>query len=177
LGHRRIAIITGPLTTRSSADRVEGHRRAMRALHVPLRRDFIRVVDFETASGARAAMDLLTGMGRPTAVFCTNNTLTLGALEAIQQLGMRCPKEVSLLGFDDSNWSTLVRPRLTMVRQPAREIGMTAVQVLIDYIEQRGPRVSADQLLPTQLMIRDSCAPPARKTDSKHLRRRALSAT
>jgi DNA-binding LacI/PurR family transcriptional regulator len=108
-------------------------------------------------------------MGRPTAVFCTNNTLTLGALEAIQQLGLRCPEEVSLLGFDDSNWSTLVRPRLTMVRQPAREIGMTAVRVLIDYIEQRRVRVSAEQLLPTQLMIRDSCAPPAPISNPKQL--------
>lgn len=159
LGHRRIAVITGPLSARSSADRLQGCRRALRETRILLPQSRVRVVDFQIASGTREAMDLLTARDRPTAIFCTNNTLTLGALVAIQQLKLRCPEEISLLGFDDSYWSTMVHPRLTMVRQPARDIGMTAARVLIDYIEERTP-VFRDQLLPTQLMIRDSCAPP-----------------
>lgn len=162
LGHRRIAIISGPLTARSSADRVEGYRRALRAMRIPLRRDYIRISESEAAGSTRETIELLTNDDRPTAIFCANNTATLGALDAIQQLGMQCPDEISLMGFDDFQWSTLLRPRITMVRQPAREIGMTAARVLIDHIEDRG-HVSGDQLLPTQLMLRDSCAPPAQE--------------
>jgi len=165
MGHRRMAVITGPLSARSSADRLQGCRRALRDFKIPLPQGRVRVVDFEIASGSREAADLLTGRNRPTAIFCTNNTLTLGALVAVQRLGLRCPEEISLLGFDDSYWSTMVRPRLTMVRQPARDIGMTAMRILIDYLEER-TTVFRDQLLPTQLMIRDSCAPPPEQGDS-----------
>ena len=159
LGHQRIAIISGPLTARSSADRVEGYRRALRSMHIPLRRDYIRICESEAAGSTRETTELLSGEEPPTAIFCTSNTATLGALDAIQQSGMQCPETISLMGFDDFQWSTLLRPRITMVRQPAREIGMTAARVLIDHIEDHA-HASGDQLLPTQLMLRDSCAPP-----------------
>ena len=67
--------------------------------------------------------------------------------------------KISLLGFDDFYWATLLRPRLTVVRQPAREIGMIAARILIDHIEGRA-NVPAPALLETQLIVRDSCCPP-----------------
>lgn len=160
LGHERIAIIAGPQTARSSADRIEGYRRALAAQHLPLRRDRIRSGVLDPVAATREAIELLARPDRPTALFCGSNITTLGALDAVQQLGLRCPEEISLLGFDDFSWSTLLRPRLTMVRQPAREIGMTAARVLIDHIEERTRQVVGEHLLPTQLMIRNSCAPP-----------------
>jgi LacI family transcriptional regulator len=175
LGHRRIAVITGALTTRNAADRVLGYRRAMRSQGALFRQDHVRVTDFEMASGAREAAALLASPEPPTAIFCTNNTLALGALEAIQRLGLRCPEEISLIGFDDSFWSTMVRPCLTAVRQPARDIGMGAARVLIDYIEQRR-RMPADQILPTRLVVRDSCAPPPGLPVKKSTSRRAAAA-
>jgi LacI family transcriptional regulator len=104
-------------------------------------------------------MQLLTGVQRPTAIFCTNNLMALGALAAIQEVGLACPEEISLLGFDDFYWATLLRPRLTVVRQPAREVGMIAARMLIDHIEGR-PGIPTPALLPTQLIVRDSCCPP-----------------
>ncbi len=160
LGHRRIAIISGPTTTRTAAERLEGYQRALRGIGA-MHKEYIRNGELDMAGGARQAIELLTQAKPPTAIFCANNTMTLGALEAIQQLGRACPREISLLGFDDFAWSTLLRPRLTMVRQPAREIGMTAGRMLIDTIEER-TRNRATQTLPTQLMVRDSCAPPLR---------------
>ena len=74
-------------------------------------------------------------------------------------IGLACPEDISLLGFDDFYWATLLRPRLTVVRQPAREIGMVAARLLIDHIEGR-PSVPSPALLETQLIVRDSCSPP-----------------
>jgi LacI family transcriptional regulator len=79
------------------------------------------------------------------------------------------------LGFDDIYWSSLVRPRLTMVRQPAREIGMTAARVLINHVERRSV-ASGEHLLPTQLVIRDSCAAPAPIKSRRRVSRRRLPA-
>jgi LacI family transcriptional regulator len=120
----------------------------------------IRVSDNRMLGGHRAAIELLTRPDRPTAIFCTNNMMTLGALQAIQELKLHCPKDVSLLGFDDFYCATLLRPRITMVRQPAREIGMTAARVLIDHIDGR-KGAKAEYSLPTTLMVRESCCPPS----------------
>ncbi len=162
LGHRRIAIIAGQLESQNSADRLEGYRRALRAARLPLDKRWVRVGDHGILSGHRETMELLTHPHRPTAIFCTNNMMALGAFQAIQELKLRCPKDISLLGFDDFHWATLLRPALTMVRQPAREIGMTAARVLIEHIEGRR-RAPRQQQLPTQLVVRESCAPPGRE--------------
>lgn len=165
LGHRQIAIITGPLESKNSADRMEGFRKAMRGAKMAPVRSLIRIGDNGILSGHREAMELLTSSKPPTAIFCTNNMMALGVLQAMQKLKLRCPRDVSLLGFDDFYWATLLRPRLTMVRQPAREIGMTAARMLIDHIEGRQQQPSV-QCLPTQLMVRDSSAPPSGKKTS-----------
>jgi len=160
LGHRRIAIIVGPQTVYTAAERLRGYTRALRSNHVSLHRDLVRTGDNQMLGGHREAIELLTRADRPTAIFCTNNMMTLGAFQAIQELRLRCPKDVSLLGFDDFYWATLLRPRITMVRQPAREIGMNAARALIDFIDGR-KGLKAEQSLPTTLMVRESCCPPS----------------
>ena len=164
LGHRRIAIIVGPLTVHTAAERLRGYTRALRSNHVSLHRDLIRTGDNQMLGGHHEATELLTRPDRPTAIFCTNNMMTLGAFQAIQELKLRCPKDVSLLGFDDFYWATLLRPRITMVRQPAREIGMSAARVLIDVIDGR-KGLKKEQSLPTTLMVRESCCPPPTAED------------
>jgi DNA-binding LacI/PurR family transcriptional regulator len=160
LGHRRIAIITGPQENRNSADRLDGYRRALRSAGIALDPSLICAGDNTFASGHRQAMEVLSRLERPTAIFSTNNMMALGALRAIQELQLRCPKEISLLGFDDFEWATLLRPALTMISQPAREIGALAARTLIEHIEGRS-RGSETQILPTQLVLRGSCSPPA----------------
>lgn len=159
LGHRRIAIISGPREDRNSADRLEGYRRAMRGARIQIVQRLIHAGDNDFGSGQRCAIELLSLASRPTAVFCTNNLMALGALRAIQELKLRCPKDVSLLGFDDFEWAALLRPALTVVRQPAREIGSTAARALIDRLEDR-TSASRSYILPTELAVRSSCAPP-----------------
>jgi len=92
--------------------------------------------------------------------------MALGAFAAIQEIGLRCPEDISLLGFDDFYWATLLRPKLTVVSQPAREMGMMAARMLIDQIEGR-PSVPSPTLLATNLIVRDSCCPPQTPATTK----------
>jgi DNA-binding LacI/PurR family transcriptional regulator len=159
LGHRDIGIIAGDASSGTSVDRLEGFMSAIRSAKIRQDRSMIHAGHNDMESGHFHAMQLLTRGQRPTAIFCTNNMMALGALAAIQEIGLACPDEVSLLGFDDFYWATLLRPRLTVVRQPAREIGMIAARLLIDHIEGR-VSVPTPAVLKTQLIVRDSCCPP-----------------
>jgi LacI family transcriptional regulator len=159
LGHRSIGIITGDTSSGTSADRLKGFLQALRSAKIPPDRSMIHTGHNDMESGHLHAMQLLKTPQRPTAIFCTNNMMALGALEAIQEIGIPCPEAVSLLGFDDFYWSTLLRPRLTVVRQPAHEVGMIAARMLIDHVEGR-PAIATPVLLATQLIVRESCAPP-----------------
>jgi DNA-binding LacI/PurR family transcriptional regulator len=159
LGHRDIGIIAGDASSGTSVDRLQGFMSAIRSAKIRQDRSMIHTGHNDMESGHFHAMQLLTRGQRPTAIFCTNNMMALGALAAIQEIGLACPEEVSLLGFDDFYWATLLRPRLTVVRQPAREIGMIAARLLIDHIEGR-VSVPTPAVLKTQLIVRDSCCPP-----------------
>jgi DNA-binding LacI/PurR family transcriptional regulator len=159
LGHRKMGIITGDVSSGTSVDRLEGFLQALRSAGIRPDRSMIHRGHNDMESGHVHTMQLLTRVDRPTAIFCTNNMMALGALAAIQEIGLICPDEISLLGFDDFYWATLLRPRLTVVRQPAREVGMIAARMLIDHLEGR-PSVPSPTLLATQLMVRDSCCPP-----------------
>jgi DNA-binding LacI/PurR family transcriptional regulator len=159
LGHRDIGLITGDPSSGTSQDRVQGFMSAIRSAKIRPDRSMVHTGHNDMESGHFHAMQLLTRGQRPTAIFCTNNMMALGALAAIQEIGLSCPEEISLLGFDDFYWATLLRPRLTVVRQPAREIGMIAARILIDHIEGR-VSIPTPALLKTQLIVRDSCCPP-----------------
>ena len=159
LGHRHIGIITGDASGGTSVERLQGFLSALRGAKIRPDRSMIHNGHNDMESGHFHAMRLLTSAKRPTAIFCTNNMMAMGALAAIQEIGLACPEEISLLGFDDFYWATLLRPRLTVVRQPAREIGMIAARILIDHIEGR-LSVPTPALLNTQLIVRDSCCPP-----------------
>ena len=159
LGHRHIGVITGDHTSGTSVDRLRGFTDALRSTKIRPEASMIHTGHNDMESGHFHAMQLLTATHRPTALFCTNNMMALGALAAIQEIGLACPEDISLLGFDDFYWATLLRPRLTVVRQPAREIGMLAARILIDHIEGRATAASP-ALLETQLIVRDSCCPP-----------------
>jgi DNA-binding LacI/PurR family transcriptional regulator len=159
LGHRQIGIVTGDPSSGTSMDRLQGFMRALRSAKIRPDRSMMHTGHNDMESGHFHAMQLLTQTPRPTAIFCTNNMMALGALAAIQEIGLVCPEEISLLGFDDFYWATLLRPKLTVVSQPAREIGMIAARMLIDHIEAR-PSIPSPALLETQLIVRDSCCPP-----------------
>lgn len=159
LGHRRIGLIVGDASSGTSGDRLRGYMQELGRYGIRPDTALIHEGHNDMESGHLHTMQLLTGIRRPTAIFCTNNLMALGAFAAIQELNLSCPEEISLLGFDDFYWAPMLRPKLTVVSQPAREIGMTAARMLIDQIEERKNIVSP-RLLETKLIIRDSCCPP-----------------
>lgn len=159
LGHRRIGVIVGDASSGTSTDRLNGYMQELQRANIRSDRSLIHEGHNDVESGHSHAMQLLTHPNRPTAIFCTNNLMAMGAFSAIQELELSCPEDISLIGFDDFYWATMLRPKMTVVSQPAREMGMMAARMLIDEIEGRRSIVSP-MLLGTKLIVRDSCCPP-----------------
>lgn len=129
LGHRRIAHIAGPPGNVLTAQRVRGWRlaqNAAEALDLPV------FGDFTMASGEAAMKILLARKPRPSAVFCANDEMAIGAIKAARDAGLRVPDDVSIVGFDDISYAAFTDPPLTTIRQPRREFGRAAVAVLLD---------------------------------------------
>lgn len=158
LGHRRIGIVPEPLNLLNAAERLAGYKQALRAHRIPVDSRLIRPGDNTEGSGYRRAQELFKLAESPTAVLMCNNRMTLGLLVAIREMGLACPRSVSVVGFDDFEWSAHLDPPLTMVRQPAAELGATAAKTLLQRIQQSDPPHCEKILLPTQLVVRCSTA-------------------
>jgi len=160
-GHRRIALINGPATARTAADRLQGYRETLLAAGLAFDPDLVRDAGFREQSAYEAALDLLRAEHRPTAIFIANNLMTIGVLRAIAELGLTCPDDISIIGIDDLPWAEAVAPRLTMVAQPVRAMGETALNLLVERIAGTRLGPGATTVLEPRLMVRNSCAAPA----------------
>lgn len=164
LGHCRIAIITGRLDLSNGRDRLEGFRKAMQEAHVPIRDEYVAHGDFRLESGYRCAMELMQLAAPPTAIFSCNNKMTLGLMRALAELSIACPQRVSVLGFDDFDWSAAFNPRLTTVAQCTYEMGKRAMELLLKKMrrsdEGSDPGEEKVVVLKAELRVRDSTAPP-----------------
>ncbi len=150
-GFRRIGCITGPARVDTANDRVAGYRRALRSLRAERSSGWVQHADFREAGGYAAARSLLELDSRPDALVIANSPMTIGALVAIRELGLRIPEDVAIVGFDDSPWATVVQPSLTVVTQPAYELGSAASAMLT------GAEPSTAQVtLRPSLVVRDS---------------------
>jgi len=161
LGHERIGFITGLEGLSSTSDRLEGYRDALKDAGLPLIKELIQPGDFLVQGGITATHTLLALPDPPTAIFASNDMSAFGALEAIREHGWRVPDDISLVGFDDIPQSLLIYPKLTTVHQPLAEMGRQAVCLLLESLEDPGSAIR-QVVLPTELVVRDSCAPPRR---------------
>lgn len=168
LGHRQIAIITGQLTFSNGLDRLEGFRKALQEEHLALPDEYLQRGDFQLESGYRCGLELMRLPMPPTAIFSCNNRMTLGLMRALSEVHVHCPEAVSVLGFDDFEWSAYFTPRLTTIAQPAYEMGRQAMEILLRKL--RAPAENngiADEIpetavrLKAELRVRDSTAVPA----------------
>ncbi|HEU5158721.1 MAG TPA: LacI family DNA-binding transcriptional regulator [Streptosporangiaceae bacterium] len=157
LGHRRIAHLAGPQILSTGHGRYRAYLDAMAGQR--LEPGPVAFADgFTEAAGRAAGGELLAARPRPTAVVAGNDLLAIGLLDLLQEAGLDCPGDVSVVGFNDHPMLARMATPLTTVRIPQREIGAEAARLLLDLLTEPGPAKML--LLPTQLIERASTAPP-----------------
>lgn len=161
LGHRRIGFITGTPGTSPARERLAGYRDALRAADIGLDPALVVEGDFLESRGHQATQALLALEARPTAIFTSADTAAFGALRACREAGLKVPRDISIVGFDDIPETSLVTPPLTTVRQPLQEMGSTAVRLLRRLMDEPETTPRRTELA-TELVIRDSTAAPRR---------------
>ncbi|WP_337099574.1 LacI family DNA-binding transcriptional regulator [Paenibacillus sp. YIM B09110] len=153
LGHRRLAVLAEQDSISSSRERVRGFRQAAEAASLSL--DPALVLSSSVNEGKTKALELLQRHDRPTAIFCCNDLLAIGALRAAKEIGLRIPQDCSIIGFDDTVLASVTDPPLTTIAQPIEQMGQIAVQLLVRNIGRRGEHPERIVLRP-ELSVRHS---------------------
>jgi LacI family transcriptional regulator len=159
LGHKRIVTITGPRGVSTSDDRVSGYHRALSEAGIENLAS-VYYGAFTQASGYELANQVLAQNPRPTAIFGANNFLSIGILKALRDANLSVPQDIAVVGFDDLPVSLIVDPILTVVAQPAYEMGQQATKLLLQRLSGNASESSQEIVLPTELIVRQSSGPP-----------------
>ncbi len=159
LGHRNLAAITGPLHLTNSQDRLKGFKKALRQAGLEVSPEYLQETTFDTAGGYAKTRILLRMLPRPTAILACNDMIALGALQAIREAGLRCPEDISLIGFDGLDLTEMTTPQLASVYQSPYQLGATAAQLALDRVAEKNSPFR-NIVLKTDLKIRESVAPP-----------------
>ncbi len=155
LGHQKNAYIGGPLV---SPERELGFRNAHTVQGLPVDESLIMRGEPTFKFGYQSMTTLLYGNKSFTGVFCGNDLIALGAIQALERAGKRVPGDIAIVGYDDIHTARYVKPALTTVRQPLQEMGKAAVELLLHSIENNGQRLEPRNLVfPMQLIVRESC--------------------
>src|SRR5450759_1419622 len=165
LGHRRIAVLTGRRSVSTSIDRVAGYCRAMLDAGLELDDDLVRYGEYNygeynQVDGNRMAQEVLAADPRPTAIFAANNFIAFGAMRSLRDAGLRVPEDVSIVAFDDLPVAWLSDPFMTVVDQPAYEIGRRAAELLLSRLDGTISGPGREVILPSELIVRRSSGPP-----------------
>ncbi len=157
LGHRRIALLLGPAGSRDALERQQGYFSVLEKNGVQPRPEWVHSGPFSSETGRTGMTALLEGRERPTAVCCASDEIAFGAIHAARVAGLRCPKDISIVGFDDGLWATACRPALTTIRQPLADLAERAVSLLMEAATNPGKaRRPALNDMPAAMIIRES---------------------
>jgi LacI family transcriptional regulator len=163
LGHTAIGTITGPFRRRVTRSRLHGYEDALRDAKLETHEDLVAEGDWTPKGGAAATRLLLERSPRITAIFVHSDTMAMGVLSALSKAGCRVPDDVAVVSCDDIQFAEYLTPPLTTVRVPLAETGRQAVNLLLrsiagEQVPERPP------LLPVELIVRASAAPPRKET-------------
>lgn len=159
LGHRDIGIVSWPLENLSNRrERLEGYQQALRAAGIEPNPAHIRFAGESWDDGVLETVALFAGSTPPTAVFAANAEINLQVLAGIKQIGLEVPRDVSVVGFDDSPWDPLLEPALTTVATPAHQLGKLAAHLLCEAVESGEQTARFDRRLKPRLIVRQSAA-------------------
>ncbi|MCY8838256.1 LacI family DNA-binding transcriptional regulator [Bacillus atrophaeus] len=154
-GHREIAIIEGIEGFKSSQQRKEGYLSALIRHHIPINHEYSVKGQYDMESGFQAMDKLLALPHPPTAVFCSNDDMAIGAMNAIFAKGLRVPDDISVIGFDDIGFSQYITPRLSTVKRPVENISVLGAEKILALIHD--PSLKSEKIFEnTEFMVRDS---------------------
>jgi DNA-binding LacI/PurR family transcriptional regulator len=160
LGHRRIALLLGPAGSRDAHERKQGYLEVLEQAGLAPRPEWIYSGTFSAETGRMGIAALTANPARekrPTAVCCASDEIAFGAIDAARATGLRCPDEISIVGFDDGPWATACWPTLTTVRQPLADLAERAVGLIVEAATHPGSVIRAGTSdMPAALVIRES---------------------
>jgi LacI family transcriptional regulator len=164
LGHRRIGHIAGEMKLISANQRLQGYKDGLAAAGIPLNQDLIEIGDYTTETAVVCARRLLSLPDRPTAIFAANDVSAMGVYQAAKELGLEIPGDLSVIGFDNLREADHMNPPLTTIDQSLEKMGTIAMEMIVTLV--KGESLTMNHAgegnlykIPTQLVIRDSCAP------------------
>jgi LacI family transcriptional regulator len=160
LGHTRIAHISGPSLFRSAHERRRGFREGLQAAGLMLPSEYDREAAYTFETGTEAAAALLAMTPRPTAIFCGNDEMAAGVYKAARDAGLSIPRDLSVVGFDDSAMASRMYPLLTSVRLPIHDMGQMAAAKLITTTREKRTHTNEKTEVVPVLVERESTAPP-----------------
>ncbi len=140
-GHRKIAIIAGPATSRPGKDRLKGYLEALRLYGIPVNEEYVQHGDFRWESGYHLTQRLMQLEERPSAIFVSNNLMSIGCIKALTELQLHVPKDVSLLVFDDSVALHAISQDISVINRSATQMGIEAAKILIEKIQNKEKNV------------------------------------
>jgi LacI family transcriptional regulator len=161
LGHRRIGLIAGPPNTSTSRDRARGFLDALERLGVPTCPELHRNGEFTYESGHQWARDLLTLPDPPSALFCGNDVMAFGALDAARRLGVSVPDQLSVVGYDDIDMAAWAAFDLSTINQPLASMAKAAARMMVSRIESDSQLEPRTQVFPASVVLRGTTAPPS----------------
>lgn len=155
-GFRDVGFISGPDGRSPGILRLAAFRAAAQALDIAVADEWIEHVPFTREGGHQAALRMLSLPHRPRAIMCANDVIAVGLVDAAHELGLDIPADLAVVGFDDIEIASMLRPRLTTVRNPARDVGTACVRTVLSRIDNGPGAPYTVQSLPTALVIRES---------------------
>ena len=162
--HRQIAIITGPVDSIQSQERLKGYQRALYEPQILFNPEYLKIGNWERDSGYQAGYELLTLASRPSAIFAFNDVMAGGVIDAATELGLSIPGDLSLVGFDNRECSYSYTPKLTTMALPLNEIGKKAAELLIKQLSHQGEKTYLQkQKLKCNLIERKSVNQPKKE--------------
>ena len=159
LGHRRVAMVAGPLHFCSARERRDGFVTELRKAGVDLADEHVHEGNYGFASGVAAATTLLAQRTRPTAIFAANDIMAAAVIKVATEQGLTLPRDLSIVGFDDSDIASMITPTLTTIRRPIEKMGAAATRQLLRLITQEGE--PNDITFELELVVRQSSGPPS----------------
>lgn len=154
-GHRRIGVISGLRNNPHTIDRIKGYKQSLQQAGIEFDPDLVAEGDFTLWSGLNAVQHFTRMQQRPTAIFCMNDEMAIGAIKGLKDKNIRIPADMSITGFDNIEVSNYCDPPLTTVFQPAVKLGEKAAELLIQLIEGEPPS-QTEFILPHEFVIRQS---------------------